>query len=106
MFKLLTLIVLFPICVSAEPVNINEANAETISNALSGIGGKKAEAIVQYRTEHGPFKTLQELENVSGIGEKTIKANEKDILLSNDSVQKAGSSGTDSAKPGAAKDAK
>jgi competence protein ComEA len=55
---------------------------------LSGIGPKKAEAIVQYRTEHGLFKTLQDLENVTGIGEKTIKANEKDILFSNESASK------------------
>ncbi len=78
----------FPVFGLAEPVNINEADAETISSALSGIGPKKAEAIVQYRTEHGLFKTLQDLENVTGIGEKTIKANEKDILFSNESASK------------------
>jgi len=98
MFKLFTFILLFPIYVVADPVNINEADAETISNALSGIGSKKAEAIVQYRTEHGQFKTLQDLENVSGIGEKTIKANEKDILLSSDSAVKPKSSDTGETK--------
>lgn len=96
MLKLFTFILLFPVCVFAEPVNINEADAETISKALSGVGAKKAEAIVQYRTEHGHFKTLQDLENVSGIGEKTVKANEKDILFSNEPVK---SSGKDEAKP-------
>lgn len=67
--------------VFAVPVNINQADAETISQALNGIGPKKAEAIVKYRSEHGRFETLQDLENVSGIGEKTLKANEKDILF-------------------------
>lgn len=66
----------------AAPVNINQADAETISKSLNGIGPKKAEAIVKYRNEHGRFETLQDLEKVSGIGEKTLKANEKDILLS------------------------
>ena len=88
MLKIFSILLFFPAFALAEPVNINEADAETISNALSGIGPKKAEAIVQYRTEHGLFKTLQDLENVTGIGEKTIKINEKDILFSNDTVSK------------------
>ena len=67
--------------VFAAPVNINTADAKTIAEALQGIGLKKAEAIVQYRTEHGPFKTIEELANVPGIGEKTIEKNKADILL-------------------------
>lgn len=82
MKKLFPLLVLLPFQLYAEPVNINTADAETISKALNGVGPKKAEAIIQYRKEHGEFKTLKDLENVSGIGEKTIKLNEKDILLS------------------------
>jgi competence protein ComEA len=66
----------------AAPVNINSADAETISKALKGVGPKKAEAIIKYRTEHGDFKTLKDLENVKGIGEKTAQENEKDILFS------------------------
>lgn len=68
--------------VFAEPVNINQADAETISKALNGVGPKKAEAIIQYRKEHGDFKTLKDLESVSGIGAKTIQINEKDIIFS------------------------
>lgn len=67
--------------VQAEPVNINQADAEAISAALTGVGPKKAEAIVQYRKEHGDFKTLKDLEAVKGIGEKTAMANEKNILF-------------------------
>ena len=66
----------------AQPVDINQADAETIAQSLNGIGPKKAEAIVKYRTEHGAFKTMSELENVSGIGAKTLKLNEKDIVIS------------------------
>ena len=65
----------------ATPVNINTADAKTISASLSGIGINKAEAIVKYRTEKGVFKTPEELANVKGIGAKTVEKNKKDILL-------------------------
>jgi competence protein ComEA len=73
---------LFAFNVFATPVNVNTADAKTISDALSGIGLKKAEAIVKYRTEKGLFKTVEDLTNVKGIGQKTIDKNKKDILLS------------------------
>lgn len=57
----------------AQPVNINTADAETLANALRGIGMRKAEAIVAYRAEHGPFKAVDELVNVKGIGSKTLE---------------------------------
>jgi len=65
----------------AEKVNINTANAEQISSAMSGIGDNKAKAIVEYRTSHGKFKTIDSLENVDGIGEKTIERNKDNIVL-------------------------
>jgi competence protein ComEA len=81
MRKILVLMTAFSFNVMAAPVNINTADAKTISEALTNIGLKKAEAIVKYRTEKGPFKTAEELSNVVGIGEKTIEKNKKDILL-------------------------
>ena len=86
MKMLFTVLIVCSLPVIAEPVDINQSDAETISQALNGIGPKKAEAIVKYRTEHGAFKSLDELEKVSGIGAKTIKINEKDILLSGGSL--------------------
>jgi competence protein ComEA len=53
---------------------------------LKGIGLKKAEAIVKYRTEKGPFKTVDELDNVSGIGKKTVDKIRSDVLLSDEAV--------------------
>lgn len=88
MIKFFIFLSLLSASVFAGPVNINTADAEAISNALTGIGPKKADAIVQYRKEHGQFKALDELVNVAGIGEKTIKANEKDILFSGESAVK------------------
>jgi competence protein ComEA len=82
MKKLFAILMLCSFAAIAEPVDINRADAETISKALKGVGPKKAEAIVQYRKEHGDFKTLKDLENVKGIGEKTAKELEKDILFS------------------------
>ncbi len=79
------LILLLSLCAPnafATPVNVNTADAKTISEALSGIGLKKAEAIVKYRAEKGLFKTAEDLTNVAGIGEKTVEKNKNDILLS------------------------
>ncbi len=68
--------------VIASPVNINTADAKTIGEALSGIGLKKAEAIVKYREEKGAFKTVDDLVNVDGIGAKTVEKIKNDVLLS------------------------
>lgn len=82
MKKLFLLLFLFTPYAFATPVNINTADAKTISEALSGIGLKKAEAIVKYRTDKGLFKTAEDLTNVKGIGEKIVEKNKNDILLS------------------------
>ena len=50
-----------------QPVNINTADAEQLQT-LNGIGQKLAERIIEYRTNHGPFQTIEEIQNVSGIG--------------------------------------
>jgi competence protein ComEA len=68
--------------VFASPVNINTADAKTIGEALSGIGQKKAEAIVKYREEKGAFKAVDDLVNVNGIGAKTVEKIRNDVLLS------------------------
>ena len=57
----------------ARSVNINTADAATLADGLKGVGLKKAEAIVAYRNEHGPFKSVDELVNVKGIGEKSLE---------------------------------
>lgn len=59
-------------------VNINIASAAELET-LKGIGPSKAQAIIDYRTEHGDFKSINDLLKVSGIGEKTL-ANIKDYI--------------------------
>ncbi|MEE4161599.1 MAG: ComEA family DNA-binding protein [Woeseiaceae bacterium] len=70
-----------PLMALAGPVNINKADAETISSELKGIGPSKARAIVEYREKYGPFKSLEDLTLVSGIGARTLELNEGDIRL-------------------------
>ena len=54
-------------------LNINTADEAQLTS-LKGIGPTKAKAITQYRQEHGPFKTVDDLKHVSGIGDKTLAA--------------------------------
>jgi competence protein ComEA len=59
----------------AGPVNINTADAATLARELSGIGLKRAQAIVDYRQKHGPFKSAEELRLVKGIGPAALAKN-------------------------------
>ncbi|XUD21287.1 competence protein ComEA [Enterococcus sp. AZ120] len=54
-----------------EKINLNTAT-EAELQTISGIGAKKAQEIIRFRDEQGPFKTVEELKNVPGIGEKTV----------------------------------
>ncbi len=70
-----------PLAAFAGPVNINTADAETISAELKGIGLSKAKAIVEYRKKHGPFKDPSDLSLVKGIGDRTVELNRADIRI-------------------------
>ena len=72
---------LFTTAWAAEPVNVNTASAEEISENLKGIGPSKAQLIVDYREANGTFLHVDELVNVKGIGIKTIDRNRGMILL-------------------------
>lgn len=63
------------------PVNINTADAATIAKSLDGIGLSKAKAIVAFRDEHGPFKSVDDVTQVKGIGQATLERNHDAILL-------------------------
>ena len=61
-------------------VNINTATLEELQT-IKGIGKKKAEAILQYRKEHGAFRTKEELLQVKGIGKKALEAIESQVTF-------------------------
>lgn len=54
-------------------ININTANIEALT-AIPGVGSATAEKIVTYRKENGKFKTVEDIKNVSGIGDKKYEA--------------------------------
>jgi competence protein ComEA len=66
----------------AAPVDINTADAKTLAKELKGIGTDRAEAIVQYRKENGPFRSIDDLVKVKGIGKKTVESNRANLVVS------------------------
>lgn len=77
-----------PLLAIAGPVDINSADAETISAELQGVGLTKATAIVEYRKENGPFRSVDQLAEVKGIGARTIEINRENILLAPPAAKK------------------
>lgn len=59
----------------ADRLNINTADTASIATTMAGVGEKKAQAIVDYRTRNGNFKSVDELIHVKGIGSKTLENN-------------------------------
>jgi competence protein ComEA len=65
---------------TADPVNVNTANAAEIAKTLNGIGMSKAGAIIKDRETNGPFKSVDDLARVKGIGAATVSKN-KDLIV-------------------------
>ena len=66
---------------AASPVDINTADAAALAEVIKGVGPAKAQAIVAYREKHGPFKSVEDLTLVSGIGTKTIENNRDNLTV-------------------------
>ena len=62
-------------------VSINTASAEELARAMNGVGLKKAQAIVSYRDEYGPFKTVEDLKQVPGMGNALVERNLSALTL-------------------------
>ncbi len=62
-------------------VNINKANAEELAAGLNGVGSARAEDIVRFREQFGPFTTPEQLAEVKGIGMATVDKNRTVITL-------------------------
>ncbi|MFP3724091.1 helix-hairpin-helix domain-containing protein [Priestia filamentosa] len=61
-------------------ININDAQSEELQK-LNGVGPSKAEAIIVYREENGPFKAPEDIMNVSGFGEKSFEKIKEQITV-------------------------
>ena len=61
-------------------VDLNSATAADLQD-VSGIGPKKAEAIVEYRKKNGQFKTVDDLDKVPGFGKSTVDKVRKDLTI-------------------------
>lgn len=61
-------------------ININNAQSEELQK-LNGVGPSKAEAIITYREENGPFKAPEDIMNVSGFGEKSFEKIKEQITV-------------------------
>lgn len=74
-------LLLFTSLANANPININTASASVLAESIVGVGPGKAAAIVEYRTQNGPFLSIEDLAKVSGIGSKTIEANKENLSV-------------------------
>ena len=81
-------------------VNVNTASQAELE-ALNGIGPVKAKAILDYRQKNGPFKSVDDLKKVTGIGDKTLESIRKDVSLSGASTPPAAKPGAKPAAPAA-----
>lgn len=66
---------------SSDLVNINKADADELALKLSGIGVRKAQAIIDYREKFGDFKSIENLQEVNGIGPLFIENNRDKLKL-------------------------
>ena len=62
-------------------ININSATAEDMAKNLVGVGLSRAQAIVAYRENYGPFYSPEELSSVKGIGKRTVEKNSSKIVI-------------------------
>lgn len=69
---------------ATETVDINTADAQALAEAINGVGLKRAEAIVEYREQNGPFKSVNELVEVRGVGEKSLEKSRDRLTVGND----------------------
>jgi competence protein ComEA len=64
---------------ATDKVDINTASAAELNQVLVNVGPSKAQAIIEHRQANGPFKSVEELALVKGIGLKTVERN-RDLI--------------------------
>lgn len=77
----LSALLAFAVPVFAAPIDINSADVKTLDKEMIGVGAKTAQAIVDYREKNGPFKSVDDLAKVKGIGKSTIQKNRANLTV-------------------------
>src|SRR3954466_15300624 len=91
---------LFMFCSGAAlaAINLNTATKDELV-ALPGVGPAKAQAIIDYRTAHGPFKSVEEVKDVKGIGAKRFEKLKGELTVAGSSTKPAARSSEKAASP-------
>jgi len=94
-----------PVVFATEPlVDINRAGAQELAKKLTGIGPAKSRAIVVYRELHGPFKKVDDLIKVKGIGPRTLEKNRAQRVIEQKKTRRAVRSVIEAARRDSIKD--
>ncbi|MBM4392006.1 MAG: helix-hairpin-helix domain-containing protein [Deltaproteobacteria bacterium] len=83
---------LFALALAGELMDINKADAAALES-LPGIGESTAANIIAYRDQNGPFTSIDQLDAVSGIGEKTMEKLRPLVTVSEGAGAKSGDDG-------------
>lgn len=70
-------------------VDLNTASQAELET-VKGIGPKKAQAIIEFRKKNGSFKSVDDLDNVTGFGKKSVEMVRKDVTVGNATAAAAG----------------
>ena len=81
---ILVTLLFIPGLLFAEAININTADKETLMTSIKGVGEKRAEAIIDYREQNGPFKSVDDLAEISGIGQTIVDDNRENLTVSDE----------------------
>lgn len=77
---LAVLLILPSLLFAGEVININTADKETLMS-ITGIGESRADAIIAYRDQHGPFKSVDQLTEIKGVGQTLVEKNRDSLVV-------------------------
>jgi competence protein ComEA len=101
--KIIRLLIVFCLLMAsavfaADPIDINSATVQELET-VKGIGPIKAQRIIDYRTQNGPFKSVDDLNAVKGIGDKSLEKIRPQVTAGGGTAAPATPAATDTAAP-------